>query len=103
MSPKYVVPAEAVPYMNCINDFRRYETAFNGIRFFDLKRWGIDYNHVVGVSSEIVESTFDSDKRAVEVPWEAISGGMESSREKVTVDKKAAKAVMDRSSFVVKN
>lgn len=102
MSSQFVVPAEAVPYMNCINDFRRYETAFNGTRFFDIKRWGIDYTHVVGVGNEKIDSKYDSANRAIEIPWEAISGGMDSSRPKVSEDTRAAKAVMNRSSFVVK-
>jgi hypothetical protein len=40
VSPTFNVPAEAVPYMNCINDFRRWETVLMGMRFFDLKRTG---------------------------------------------------------------
>ena len=102
MSADFVVPAAAVPYMNCINDFRRFETAFDGLRFFDLKRWGIDYTHVVGVSKEERQSNYDDAVRAVEVPWEALSGGMDSSRPESTADTKAAKASMNASSFIVK-
>ncbi len=103
MSSSFVVPAEAVPYMNCINDFRRYETAFEGLRFFDLKRWGIDYTHTVGVSEEKKECNYDDAIRAVEVPWEALSGGMDSSRPVSTDDTKAAKASMNTGSFIVKS
>ena len=103
MSASYVIPAEAVPYMNCINDFRRYETAFNGIRFFDLKRWGIPYSHTVGVTSLVVKSDYNDDNRAVEVPWESLSAGMESSRQKVSADSKSSKLEFNKSSFVVKH
>ena len=103
MSSSYVVPAAAVPYMNCINDFRRYETAFNGIRFFDLKRWGIPYSHTVGVNSLVIKSDYNSDNRAVEVPWETLSAGMESSRQEVSADSKVSKLEFNKSSLVVKH
>ena len=102
MSSSFVVPAEAVPYMNCVNDFRRYETVFDGLRFFDLKRWGMEYSHTVGVTKNVKESKYDDAIRAIEVPWEALSAGMETSRPQVEVDKKAAKATMNPSSFIVK-
>lgn len=101
MSSDFVVPAEAVPYMNCVNDFRRYETAFDGLRFFDLKRWGIDYSHTVTVNKDIYNSNYDDDVRAVEVPWESISGGMDSSRPKSNAtDENSAKLSLNKSSFV---
>ena len=88
--------------MNCVNDFRRFETVYDGLRFFDLKRWGIDYTHVVGVNKQRIENNYDDAIRAIEVPWEALSAGMDSSRPEVEVDKKAAKATMNPSSFIVK-
>lgn len=102
MSSSFVVPQAAVPYMNCINDMRRYETAFDGLRFFDLKRWGMEYSHTVGLTEDVKTSKYDDAIRAIEVPWETLSAGMESSREEVTADTKAAKASMNISSFVVK-
>ena len=103
MSSDFVVPAEAVPYMNCVNDFRRYETAFDGLRFFDVKRWGIDYSHTYSVYKEIYNSNYDDAVRAIEVPWEAISGGMDSSRPTSNAtDANSAKLTMNKSSFVVK-
>lgn len=80
VSSSYVIPREAVPYMNCINDFRRMETCFEGLRFFDLKRWGIEYTHEVGVDKTIYTLKADDVRRAIEIPWESLSAGMESSR-----------------------
>ena len=100
MSSSYVIPAEATPYMNCLNDFRRTETAFEGYRFFDLKRWGVDLTHVVGVEQEQVQSNYDDDNRAVEVPWETLSAGLESSRQTVTPSKPDAS--FNLSTLVVK-
>lgn len=88
VSPKFVVPAEATPYMNCLNDFRRLENAFEGMRFFDIKRWGLPLSHTVGLNSDVVEVEVNSDKRAIEIPWEALSAGLESSRQPVKADTK---------------
>jgi hypothetical protein len=84
ISSSYVIPKEAVPYMNCLNDFRRFETMFEGLRFFDLKRWGIEYDHVIGVNSTKNTLTGTDTRRAIEVPWEALSAGLESSRPQVS-------------------
>ena len=80
MSSDFIVPAEAVPYMNCLNEFRRYETSYEGMRFFDIKRWGLDLSHTVGLAEEVITVGYDDDERAIEVPWETLSAGLESSR-----------------------
>lgn len=80
MSSDYVIPAEAVPYMNCLNDFKRVETVFEGFRYFDMKRWGMDLTHTVGVEQQTYVSNYNDANRAIEVPWETISAGLESSR-----------------------
>lgn len=80
VSSSYVIPAEAVPYMNFLNDFRRYENSFEGLRFFDLKRWGIEYTHVQGLESTPYSIKANDPRLAIEVPWETRSEGMPSSR-----------------------
>ena len=80
ISSSYVIPHEATPYMNCLNAFRRFETMFEGLRFFDLKRWGVNYTHTVGLYKEQIELAGNDVRRAIEVPWETISAGMASSR-----------------------
>ena len=72
ISPDYVVPAEAVPLMNCLNDLRRFETSMDGLRFFDLKRWGMEYSHVAGSDATELRLTSTDPRRAIAVPWEAI-------------------------------
>jgi len=83
VSSEYVIPEEATHYMNCLNDFRRFENACEGLRYFDMKRWGLEMSHDVGV--ETVTYTLDANdsRRAIEVPWEAMSAGLESSRSQV--------------------
>lgn len=101
------VRKEAVPYMNCINDFRRLETVFEGMRFFDIKRWGMDLTHTVGLDSSPIKTTATSKERAIEVPWEALSAGLATSRPAEPESKPKAKAwnpdlSFKKSDFVVK-
>ena len=90
ISPDYVVPAAATPYMNCLNYFRRFETNFTGLRFFDLKRWGIEYGHTYAIRNG-TDITYKTDslkwndvRRAIEVPQEAIAMGLQPSRPETT-------------------
>lgn len=92
ISSSYVIPAEAVPLMNFINDYRRYETAFEGQRFFDLKRWGIEYEHLEGVNSTPYTLAANDARRAIEIPWEALATGMATSRPEVNYDNAASTA-----------
>ena len=85
ISSDIVVSAEAVPYMNCLNDFRRFEHSFEGIRFFDLKRWGMPWTHYFDVDKTpyVMEGT--DVRRALEAPWEALANGAGTSRPVETV------------------
>lgn len=85
VSSSFNLPSdEAYIYMNCINDFRRYETAFEGLRFFDVKRWGIPYVHNVDLDATPFLMQRGDAKRALEAPWETLASGLESSRVPVT-------------------
>lgn len=84
MSSDFIIPDNLIPYMNCINDFRRYETSYEGLRFFDLKRWGIEYSHKVGLDNVEYKLTWNDPRRAIEVPAKAISAGLETSRPTTT-------------------
>lgn len=74
------MPAENVKYMNAINDMRRYETAYTGLRFFDLKRWGMEYSHEYGPENVKYEMKWNDPRRAIEIPQEVLAAGMTSSR-----------------------
>lgn len=80
MSRSFVIPENLTPYMNAINDMRRFETVFDGFRFFDLKRFGIEYSHSVGNPAEVITLAWNDPRRAIEVPQEVIAGGLEPSR-----------------------
>ena len=81
ITSSYVIPAAAVPYMNCLNDFRRWETAQLGMRYFDLKRWGMEWTHRFADGDKIYDMKMEGKdiRRAVELPWEVISAGMQKS------------------------
>lgn len=74
ISPDYVIPTEAWPVMNCLEMFRRYETVGSGLRFFDLKRWGMEYSHFVGPENTEIKLAWNDARRAVQVPWDALYG-----------------------------
>ena len=86
MDPNWNIPEEAVPYMNCVNYWRRFETNFTGKRFFDLKRWGMEYYHVygdntsTGVKNDTICMRWNDPRRALEIPQDAIAAGMEPSQ-----------------------
>ncbi len=102
VSSSYVIPAAATPYMNCVNAFRRFETMFEGLRFFDLKRWGVEYDHVYNVTKESTTLAGNDPRRAIEVPWETISAGLESSRGPIEAASTNRLVLFDAEDFKIK-
>lgn len=94
VSPEIVVSPEAIPYMNCLNSFRRFEHSFEGIRFFDLKRWGVEWTHYFGPDKEEYTLTGNDVRRAIEAPWEAVANGAGSSRVEPALAPSAARKEM---------
>ncbi len=80
MSSDFIIPSDVVVYMNCLNDFRRFETWQEGWRFFDLKRYGMEYSHFVGSDNIEYFLSWDDPRRAIEIPQEVIAAGLTSSR-----------------------
>ena len=80
ISPSYVVTADQVTCMNAINDMRRYETAYDGQRFFDMRRWGMEVTHEVGLNKEKITVSATDPRRAFELPAEVIAAGLEPTR-----------------------
>lgn len=101
VSSSFVVPQDRVKYMNCLNDFRRFENCNEGLRFFDLKRWGMEWIHSVGNESQLYVMQGVDTRRAIEVPWEALSAGMDSSRPTDAVGSKRT-LVNDTRKFKIK-
>ena len=86
ISPSFVVTPEQVTYMNAINDMRRYETAWTGLRFFDLKRLGISYTHVYGPDAVKYEIKAHDRRLAIELPQEVLLSGLENSHPAVSME-----------------
>lgn len=102
MSSDFVIPEDLYPYMNCINDFRRWETAYEGLRFFDLKRWGIEYSHYYGLENTEYKLTWNDPRRAIEVPAKALAAGMETSRPTSSANSSEAQVFTGAASVVTK-
>ena len=87
ISPSFVIKPDHFVYMNCINDMRRYETAWTGLRFFDVKRLGYEYSHIHFENSDDMEHEYKltalDKRRAIELPQEVLLAGLDSSYPKV--------------------
>ena len=57
--------------------------------------------HTVGLAEEEITIEYDDDERAIEVPWETLSAGLESSRSTDTYE--TSDAELDASSLRVSN
>jgi tetratricopeptide (TPR) repeat protein len=75
-----IVSDEQENFLQCLLHIRRIETIFEGLRWFDIKRYGIviyrrylDANNEVTVTDEL---TLDDPRRAVQLPASVISAGL---------------------------
>ena len=76
MSSSFTLTNAQTPYISCVLHFRRIETMFDGLRWFDIKRYGIEIQHAIGKSSNIKTLTWNDSRRAIEIPQEVISSGI---------------------------
>jgi len=77
LSPNFIVTAEQKPYVDCVLHFRRLERIFEGHRWFDIKRYGIELTHNIDHSGTKVTLTYDDDRRAIQIPSDVIGAGVE--------------------------
>lgn len=76
------VSTEAImPVLQCIQHIRRIETIHKGMRFLDIKRFGIEISHKIG--NKVAPAyhtmdylTLDDPRRAVQIPAEVVAAGM---------------------------
>ena len=76
MSPSFTYPADSKPILDCILHFRRLETIFDGMRWFDIKRYGIEITHRIGLSVGDVLK-WDDPRRALQLPPSVTAAGMD--------------------------
>lgn len=63
-------------FMYCVLQFRRIETAHEGLRWFDIKRFGIEIKHnIAGQQDDIL--TKDDPRRLIQLPADVIGAGMQ--------------------------
>jgi hypothetical protein len=79
MSPDFVVTAAQKPIVDCILHFRRIETFYDGLRWFDIKRYGIPVTHEYrdpsedNVHTDVL--TWDDPRRALQIPNDVVAAG----------------------------
>ena len=76
MSSGFVVTATQRPLIHCVLHFRRIETMFDGYRWFDIKRYGIEIEHAIGRTS-VKKLVYNDARRAIQLPQEVISAGVD--------------------------
>ncbi len=69
-----ITPAQ-MPFVHCAIHFRRIEGLHDGLRWHDLKRYGIEIEHVQGKDAPRV-LVWNDDRRAIQLPQEVILAGL---------------------------
>lgn len=68
--------AEKTPYVQCIQHLRRIQNVHNGMRWFDIKRFGLAITHEYGrFGSKLTLKSLDP-RYALQLPSEVLSAGM---------------------------
>ena len=70
-SDKYKLTQEIEPYMQCIQHFRRIQMIHLGNRWFDIKRYGFEVTHKIGISDVYHLDVLDP-RYAIQIPNEVI-------------------------------
>lgn len=67
--------------LQCVQHLRRIETIHKGLRWFDIKRFGLEYDHKIGNNQGPDYHTMDhlsieDPRKAVQIPAEVVAAGM---------------------------
>jgi hypothetical protein len=85
MDPTWTITAEQMPFVHCAIHFRRIETLHDGLRWQDIKRYGIEIEHVQGKDAPR-KLVWNDDRRAIQLPQEVIVSGMTANPREVMGD-----------------
>ena len=77
MCPEWIISDDKLPYLWCALHFRRIETLHDGMRWFDIKRFGIEIKHEISYPVVTKTLTWNDDRRAIQLPQEALIGGQQ--------------------------
>jgi len=86
MSANWVISAEQLPFVHCALHFRRIEGLHDGLRWHDIKRYGIEIEHLQGKDPARV-LVWNDDRRAIQLPQEVIMAGMTANPREILGDK----------------
>ena len=75
MSPEFIITEDQKPLVWCALHFRRIETVHDGLRWFDLKRYGIEITHQRGKEA-LRTLVWNDDRRAIQLPIDVMIAGM---------------------------
>lgn len=73
--PGWTLSADQEAIVDCALHFRRLETIHTGLRWLDLKRYGIEIEHRQG-TNPVQKLIWNDDRRAIQLPQEVILAGM---------------------------
>lgn len=82
-SDTYSATTEMLPYLQCMLHFRRIETIFDGYRWFDIKRYGIELTHKIG-KDRVEKLSMDDPRKAFQIPAEVIAAGLIPTNRKIS-------------------
>ena len=74
-----ILTGDDLNVLNCILHFRRIETMFEGLRWFDIKRYGITVTHVYrgpldyDATCDVLE--WNDPRRVIQIPYNAVDAG----------------------------
>lgn len=74
-SDKYTLTDYTEPILQCIQHFRRVETIYDGLRWYDVKRLGIDITHKYSRYDIELTLPWDDPRRALQIPPDVLSAG----------------------------
>lgn len=76
------VDESKLPYLQCVQHFRRMELVHTGMRWLDIKRFGLSFTHTYRSGDETYTETLQTlDPRyAIQIPYQTLVAGMEPSR-----------------------
>ena len=75
MSPRFQVTDDQKPFIHCVLHFRRIETLHDGLRWHDIKRYGIEITHKRG-TEPVRTLVWNDDRRAFQLPQDVRMAGM---------------------------
>ncbi len=80
---QYRVTDEILPYLQCVQHFRRIWTVHTGQRWFDIRRFGLSVTHNIGVKGSktigvtaVGDDWFIDARYAIQIPTEIQAAGM---------------------------